>query len=768
VTTVRRAAPATEPGTAAAAAAPGARRATAAVWLLTAAVGGAAAGLTVAGWDGYRGHDAVWSLADLPAALLYASLGGLIVRRAANLIGWMLLGLAVALSVMALASAWAVLGVRHPGTLPAPRLLGLLAEWTFVPVLAGLAFLFLLYPTGRLPSRRWRPFAAAGLTLTGLAMVGVLVHPRQMALPAPGGVSLFLPNPLGIRSLGPVLSRVLIGTLAGASALFVVLLGGAIVALVIRYRSGSRETRQQIKWIVLIALAAVVCQAVALLALGVDHGRSSLVVTIAYTVIPVIALFGIPAVITLAILKHGLYQIDVIISRAVQYGLLSAVLTGVYVAIVIGIGTLAGYSGGGSGLSVAAAVAVALLFQPVRQRAQRIANRVVYGERASPYQVLADFAEDMAGQLDAGLALDRMAAVLAGATGAERVGVWIRVGSELRPQVTWPADGSDPAGSAEPTGPRGPGGPALRPASVPLPAAFVNGVPGGGLPDLGAVSRAVAVRHSGELLGALTIVKPPSEPVSAAEDRLLAQLASQAGLVLRNARLTAELQATIDDLRASRRRLVQAQDAERQRIERNLHDGAQQQLIALRIQLGLLDAVAGDPAEVRAAAGQLRDGLAAALDDLRALARGIYPPLLAGQGLGAALRAQASRAALPVTVAADGVGRYPRETEAAVYFCILEALQNTAKYAGASTASVALAASGGRLEFTVTDDGAGFDVAAVGDGTGLQGMTDRLAAVGGTVAIESAPGHGTTVRGCLPAGKLAGERAAALVHQGVP
>jgi signal transduction histidine kinase len=747
VTRIGRAAPATQPGTATTAAAPMARRATAAVWLLTAAISGTAAGLTLAGWDGYRVHDALWNLADLPAELLYASLGVLIVRRAGNPIGWMLLGLAVALSVMTLTSAWAVLGVRHPGTLPAPRLMGLLAEWAFVPVLSGLAFLFLLYPTGRLPSRRWRPFAAAALALTGLALAGVLVHPRQMALPAPGGVSLFLPNPLGIRSLGPVLSRVLIGTLAGASAVFVFIMGGAIVALVFRYRSGSRETRQQIKWIMLIGLAVVVFQAVALVALGVNHGRSSLVVTIAYTVIPVIVLFGTPAVITLAILKHGLYQIDVIISRAVQYGLLSAVLTGVYVAIVIGVGTLAGYSGGGSGLSVAAAVAVALLFQPVRQRAQRVANRLVYGERASPYQVLADLAEDMGGQLDAGLVLDRMAAVLAGATGAVQVGVWICVGGELRPQVVWPrtADGAGPA------------------APVPL-AAPADGRDADELPDLGAVSRAVAVRHSGELLGALTVLKPRNEAVSAAEDKLLAQLASQAGLVLRNARLTAELRATIDDLRASRRRLVQAQDAERQRIERNLHDGAQQQLVALRIQLGLLDAVADDPAGVRETAGQLRDGLAAALDDLRALARGIYPPLLADQGLGAAVRAQASRAALPVTVAVDGVGRYPRETEAAVYFCVLEALQNTAKYAGASTASVTLAASGGQLEFTVTDDGAGFDVAAAGDGTGLQGMTDRLAAVGGTVAIESAPGHGTTVSGCLPAGELAGERAVALVH----
>ena len=137
--------------------------------------------------------------------------------------------------------------------------------------------------------------------------------------------------------------------------------------------------------------------------------------------IPVIVLFGIPAIITLAILKHGLYQIDVIINRAVRYGLLSAALTAVYAGIVVGIGTLAGYAGGPL-LTVAAAVAIAVLFQPLRRRAQLLANRIVYGQRATPYQVLADFAEDMAGQLDADAALDRMASVLAGATGAVRVG----------------------------------------------------------------------------------------------------------------------------------------------------------------------------------------------------------------------------------------------------------------------------------------------------------------------------------------------------------
>ena len=272
------------------------------------------------------------------------------------------------------------------------------------------------------------------------------------------------------------------------------------------------------------------------------------------------------------------------------------------------------------------------------------------------------------------------------------------------------------------------------------------------------------MRHTGELLGAITLDKPRNEPVSAVEDKLLEHLASQAALVLRNVRLTAELQATIEDLRASRRRLVRAQDEERHRIERDLHDGAQQQLVALAIQLSLLEDAAGDADSVLETAAELRTGLHAALNDLHALARGIYPPLLADQGLAPALHAQASKAPLPVFIEADGIGRYPRDAEAAVYFCILEALQNVAKYSQASQATVGMSCPDSHLEFSVTDDGAGFEPANITQGTGLQGMTDRLAAVGGTLRIESAPGHGTTVSGCLPCGELAGERAVALVR----
>jgi len=248
----------------------------------------------------------------------------------------------------------------------------------------------------------------------------------------------------------------------------------------------------------------------------------------------------------------------------------------------------------------------------------------------------------------------------------------------------------------------------------------------------------------------LSLHKPPNEPLTSTEDELMRHLASQAGLVLRNAALTAELRATIDELRASRRRLVEAQDAERRKIERNLHDGAQQQLIALTIHLALLEESAANPAAVRELASAVKEGVRAALDDLRDLARGIYPPLLADQGLVPALQAQALKASLPVEIDADGIGRYPQDAEAAVYFCTLEALQNVTKYANASHATVGLSCSDGSLEFTVTDDGTGFDTANTGHGTGLHGMADRLAALGGALHVRSQPGRGTILSGRLP------------------
>jgi signal transduction histidine kinase len=236
---------------------------------------------------------------------------------------------------------------------------------------------------------------------------------------------------------------------------------------------------------------------------------------------------------------------------------------------------------------------------------------------------------------------------------------------------------------------------------------------------------------------------PANDPLDATKERLARDLAAQAGLVLRNVRL-------IEELRASRQRLVTAQDEERRKLERNLHDGAQQQLVALQVQLRLVEGQIGtDPERELALVRGVQEAAGEALQELRDLARGIYPPLLADQGLVAALRAQAKRAPVPVSVDGDGIGRYERDVEAAVYFCTLEALNNVAKYAEATSATVELR-DDGALRFVVRDDGRGFDPRTAERGTGVQGMIDRLDAIGGTLTVSSEPGRGTTVEGIVP------------------
>jgi hypothetical protein len=326
--------------------------------------------------------------------------------------------------------------------------------------------------------------------VTALALVGFIVTPRLVALPAPGGVSLKFPNPFAIRSLGHGISRVLVGTLPSLSLFSVLLFAAAVVALVGRYRSGGPDLRQQIKWVAFAAVAAVACQATLVLA-QVAAGDESPVTIVAGLAAAVVALFGVPIAITIAILKHGLYEIDVIINRTVVYGLLAAASTAVYVVVVIGIGSPIGYGVGDPLLATVAAVAIALLFQPLRRLAQRLANRLVYGERATPYQVLSEFAENMAGTLALDDVLDRMVSVLADGTGATRADVWIRVGQELRPIATWPRD-------------------ATRPDALAMDHR-------GELPALDGATRAVAVRQGHEMLGALR--HPEAEERAVVDDR---------------------------------------------------------------------------------------------------------------------------------------------------------------------------------------------------------------------------------------------------------
>jgi len=238
-------------------------------------------------------------------------------------------------------------------------------------------------------------------------------------------------------------------------------------------------------------------------------------------------------------------------------------------------------------------------------------------------------------------------------------------------------------------------------------------------------------------------------------------------LARRNVRLDSALQASLDEvchqadeLQASRARIVAAGDAERRRIERNLHDGAQQHLVGLSIKMRLASELADeDVEEAKTFLDELRQELQDAVQELRSLAHGIYPPLLMEAGLEKALSAAAGRSPLPVSVEAASLRRYPTEVEAAAYFCCLEALQNASKHAGeGATVTIRVREHAGGLEFEVVDDGAGFDADGQGLGAGFVNMSDRLGAIGGSLKVDSAPGRGTTIRGSVPLPAAAEER----------
>jgi signal transduction histidine kinase len=255
------------------------------------------------------------------------------------------------------------------------------------------------------------------------------------------------------------------------------------------------------------------------------------------------------------------------------------------------------------------------------------------------------------------------------------------------------------------------------------------------------------------LFGALTVTKPANEELTATEENLMNDLGRQAGLALRNVRLTTELRSRLEELRASRQRIVAAGDEERRRLERNLHDGAQQELVAVKVQLAIAEDMAdeleGDTAPLLELLERLKGQTGEALENLRDLARGIYPPLLAAEGLRVALSAQVRKASVEIELDAD-VGRFNQELEAAVYFCCLEAFQNIAKYAGPCNVTATIREVDEGVEFIVEDTGCGFDRSQVEAGMGGRNMADRLEALDGTIEIDSSIGHGTRVRGWIP------------------
>ena len=651
------------------------------------------------------------------AVLAYAVTGGLIVSRLpGNAIGWLLGLIGLSLAASMFTEQYAVYGLATaPGSLPAARLAGCLSSVTALLAVFPLFFLVLLFPDGRLPSRRWRPVLWALCAV----VAGEAAHVLQAGTTVTGGITNALvtagvtyPDPLGIFPRHGWFSDFLLAVFVLAVITGVLVVGSVFA----RRRGASAELRQQLAWLGYVGALTALWAAVLIAGTLIWPHYNGWLGTLIWGLLIITAVLGVPLACAVAVLRYHLYDLDVVVRKTVVAAVVAAAFTAIYALVVVGVGAVTGHAGS-SALTFAAAALAAVLLQPIRVRAGLLADRLVYGRRASPYEVLSEFAGRLAGTYSTEEVLPAMARMLTEATGAERAEVWLRAGGAERLEAAWPAV----AGTADP--PAGLAGPDAR----------------------GGRSQSFAVEHRGERLGALRVTCSPREPLTPAGERLVRDVAAQAGLVLRNVAL-------IEDLRASRQRLVSAADEARRGLERNLHDGAQQQLVALRICLGLArQVVASSPQEAAELLAQTEHQAQEALAEMRELAHGIYPPLLADLGLAAALQAQARKAAIPVTVEAAGVGRYPQDTEAAVYFCVLEALQNVAKYARASAATVTLGQDGPLLTFTVADDGHGFDPATTPVGSGLQGITDRLAALGGTIDIASAPGRGTQITGRIPA-----------------
>jgi signal transduction histidine kinase len=562
------------------------------------------------------------------------------------------------------------------------------------------------FPDGKVASRRWRVVVWLGVGLCALAFLALgFATPLLPVAQDAAGRDIEIPNPLHVSGLGS-LEWLGWALWPGLLALFVL----AATSMVIRFRRSTGVERQQLKWFAFAALVLVAYFIVSAIleTLGVPEGLLGQMVS-------GLAFAGIPVAVGIAILQYRLWDLDVVVKKTVVAGSLLLVAIAVYGGAAALIGLLAIDQDRPAAL-FAIALGLGIAFRPAMRVTRRLVDRIVYGERATPYEVLTEFSDRVGTSYATEDVLPRMAQVLGEGSAAEVARVWLRAGSRFQQAAVWPPD----AGALDP---------------VPVAEGPGSGPPGETL---------VEVRDRGEVLGALSVRMPASDPMSPAKEKLVRDLAAQAGLVLRNVRL-------VEDLRSSRQRLVAAQDEERRRLERDIHDGAQQQLVALAVKARLAAQFAErDPVKAAELLRQIEAETQTALEDLRDLARGIYPPLLADRGLVAAIEAQSRKAQLGIDVDAGDLGRFSPEVEATVYFCTLEALQNVAKYAGAARTVIRLARANGSLTFEVEDDGRGFDPASVVNGSGLQGMADRLAAVGGSVEVRSAPGEGTVVAGHVP------------------
>jgi signal transduction histidine kinase len=672
-------------------------------FLATLSLASTLAGLA-ASWRAGEDWSATHLLFGPVTAISYALVGALVAaRQPHNPIGWIfsLEGLFIGLTL--LASYYPSLGLSSADPLPGIDIARWLALWVWMPTtVLPLTFVLLLFPNGRLPSRRWWPVAwSAGLGLV-LYIVSAALHPRPPIEPIPPS------NPFGIPSAAGALE--LLGNIGGV--LIMVGIFGALAALVVRFRRSRGIEREQLKWLAyggamaILSLTTVSVWAATRpddpMAYELNIGS----VWVALTIIVIAA--GI------AILRNRLYDIDLIINRTLVYGALSAGVVGLYVLLVGSLGALF-QSSGNLLIALLATGLAAFLVQPLRARLQRSVNRLMYGERDDPYTVLSRLSQQLKTTLAPAAVLPTITQVVAQTLKLPYVAIALKQGDEMVVAAE--------AGDGWEMGDR---------ATHPQPP-----TPNSHLPLV----------YQAETVGQLLVApRAPGESFTPAEWRLLEDIAVQAGVAAHAMRLTADLQ-------RSRERLIAAREEERRRLRRDLHDGLGPQLASLTLTLAAARELLQHDVD---AADMLLQELArhtqAAIADIRRVVYDLRPPALDDLGLVLALREQAARyrqAGLQIMIdTPDHLPALPAAVEVAAYRIVQEALTNVVRHAQARTCTVCLTL-GDALIVTIRDDGVGLPPGGRA-GVGLTSMRERTAELGGTCRIESVPGQGACIHARLP------------------
>jgi signal transduction histidine kinase len=579
----------------------------------------------------------------------------------------------------------------HDPPLPGGAWLAWVSIWLVPLAMAASGVAIMVFPTGRHLSPRWRAASYVMLGLAILVALGSALWPLEDDWRRS---DLVFPFDLGGEATAEaVLWPMMIGCYTGFQALWA-------AAVVTRLRRADSHEARQLRWFVL-----AVAVSVALLLAGQFVWGTPVLGLLALPLLPLAA--------GMAIVRHRLYDIDPVINKALVGGAMILLITVGYVGLVVGVGALLPVSDGVLALTATAVVAV--VFEPVRRRAQALADRLVYGRRATPYETLSRLSAQLA-RTDEGL-LEGLAATIAGGVGATEVVVWLGDPERMEAVAAWPH----------------------RPPEDPRP-----------LDGLG--SRRELVRpvwRDGTVQGALVLTKAPGEPLKPAEDRLLDDLVAQTGLVIDHRARLEQVARQAAELQAAARRIVTAEDSARRRIERDLHDGAQQRLVSLGMDLGVLverASATGDRDLVRQAE-RARRQLLDATAELREMARGVHPAVLTLDGLEAALANLADRSPVLVRLHVALERRPLPEVEATAYFLVSEAITNAARYACADVVDVEVTLTDDHLVVEVCDDGTGG--AHLEPGGGLQGLADRVSALGARLEVRSPPGEGTMVRAVL-------------------